>query len=100
MGGLGNRVPWDCFLPSLLPLSTRVSFFRSPSDPRAACRVLVAEGEVDGVKEVADEPLYLERVCGIDIGKAGMEACIRVLSRPRPPEDPRACAGTGGRGVL
>jgi transposase len=32
------------------------------------------------VEEVTDEPLYLERVCGIDIGKAGLEACIRVPS--------------------
>ena len=32
------------------------------------------------MEEVTDEPLYLERVCGIDIGKAGLEACIRVPS--------------------
>jgi transposase len=35
------------------------------------------------VEEVTDEPLYLERVCGIDIGKAGLEACIRVPSEAR-----------------
>lgn len=29
---------------------------------------------------VGDEPLYRARVCGIDIGKAGLEACIRVPS--------------------
>jgi len=40
--------------------------------------------EMDGMEEVTDEPLYLERVCGIDIGKAGMEACIRVPSEANP----------------
>jgi hypothetical protein len=35
--------------------------------------------------EVTDEPLYRDRVCGIDIGKAGMAATIRVPSvRSRP----------------
>jgi transposase len=32
------------------------------------------------VDEVTDEPLYRDRVCGIDIGKAGMVATIRVPS--------------------
>jgi transposase len=32
------------------------------------------------VEEVTDEPLYRDRVCGIDIGKAGMAATIRVPS--------------------
>jgi transposase len=32
------------------------------------------------VQEVSDEPLYRDRVCGIDIGKAGMAATIRVPS--------------------
>jgi transposase len=30
------------------------------------------------VREVMDEPLYRDRVCGIDIGKAGMAVTIRV----------------------
>lgn len=34
------------------------------------------------MEEVSDEPLYRARVCGVDIGKAGMEACIRVPARP------------------
>ena len=34
--------------------------------------------------EVADEPLYRDRVCGIDIGKAGMAATIRVPSEKDP----------------
>jgi transposase len=32
------------------------------------------------VDEVRDEPLYRDRVCGIDIGKAQMVATIRVPS--------------------
>ena len=34
--------------------------------------------------EVSDEPLYRDRVCGIDIGKAGMAATIRVPSEKNP----------------
>jgi transposase len=34
--------------------------------------------------EVTDEPLYRDRVCGIDIGKAGMAATIRVPSDANP----------------
>ena len=34
--------------------------------------------------EVTDEPLYRDRVCGIDIGKAGMAATIRVPSEKDP----------------
>jgi transposase len=36
------------------------------------------------VDEVTDEPLYRDRVCGIDIGKAGMVATIRVPSEANP----------------
>jgi transposase len=36
------------------------------------------------LEEVADEPLYRERACGIDIGKAGMAATIRVPSDKDP----------------
>src|SRR4249919_4098813 len=36
------------------------------------------------VEEVTDEPLYRDRVCGIDIGKAGMAATIRVPSDKNP----------------
>jgi transposase len=33
---------------------------------------------------VTDEPLYRDRVCGIDIGKAGMAAAIGVPSAEDP----------------
>jgi transposase len=36
------------------------------------------------VEEVTDEPLYRDRVCGIDIGKAGMVVTIRVPSDANP----------------
>jgi transposase len=36
------------------------------------------------VDEVTDEPLYRDRVCGIDIGKAQMAATIRVPSDKNP----------------
>jgi transposase len=36
------------------------------------------------VEEVSDEPLYRDRVCGIDIGKAQMAATIRVPSDKDP----------------
>jgi hypothetical protein len=37
------------------------------------------------VEEVTDEPLYRDRVCGIDIGKAQLLATIRV-----PPDEGRS----------
>jgi transposase len=36
------------------------------------------------VEEITDEPLYRDRVCGIDIGKAGLVATIRVPSDSNP----------------
>ena len=36
------------------------------------------------MEEVTDEPLYRDRVCGIDIGKAQMVATIRVPSDRDP----------------
>jgi transposase len=40
--------------------------------------------EEDTVEEVTDEPLYRDRVCGIDIGKAGLSVTIRVPSDKNP----------------
>jgi transposase len=54
------------------------------------------------VDEVTDEPLYRDRVCGIDIGKAQMVATIRVPSdrdRSRRASETRSFATTK-RGVL
>jgi transposase len=54
------------------------------------------------VEEVTDEPLYRDRVCGIDIGKAGLVATIRVPSdrdRARRMAGTRSF-GTTRRGVL
>src|SRR5215475_3008077 len=52
--------------------------------------------------EVTDEPLYRDRVCGIDIGKAGLVATIRVPSdrdRSRRAQETRSF-GTTKREVL
>jgi len=54
------------------------------------------------VEEVTDEPLYRDRVCGIDIGKAGLVATIRVPSdrdRARRMQETRSF-GTTKREVL
>jgi hypothetical protein len=48
------------------------------------------------VDEVTDEPLYRDRVCGIDIGKAGMVATIGVPSDASPG---RRMAGTRSFGA-
>ncbi len=42
------------------------------------------KAEEGRVEEVTDEPLYRDRVCGIDIGKAGLVATIRVPSDRDP----------------
>ena len=47
------------------------------------------------MEEVTDEPLYRDRVCGIDIGKAGMAATIRVPSDKDPAR--RAAENLPGR---
>ena len=54
------------------------------------------------MEEVTDEPLYRDRVCGIDIGKAAMAATIRVPSEKNPARrasETREFAATK-RGVL
>ncbi len=56
------------------------------------------------MEEVTDEPLYRDRVCGIDIGKAELYATIRVPSDKDPARrasETRRFAATkrGGRGL-
>jgi hypothetical protein len=36
------------------------------------------------VEEVEDERLHLERVAALDIGKAGLEACVRAPGKSNP----------------
>jgi transposase len=58
--------------------------------------------EEEAVDEVTDEPLYRDRVCGIDIGKAGLAVTIRVPSDKNPSrrmQETRA-SGTTKREVL
>ena len=53
------------------------------------------------MEEVTDEPLYRDRVCGIDIGKAELYATIRVPSDKDPRGGPRdAQFAANKRGVL
>ncbi len=54
------------------------------------------------MEEVTDEPLYRDRVCGIDIGKAGLVATIRVPSDKNPARRARETRsfGTTKREVL
>ena len=54
------------------------------------------------MEEVTDEPLYRDRVCGIDIGKAEMYATIRVPSESNPARRAQETRGfaTTRRGVL
>src|SRR5712672_3085277 len=75
-----------------------VRFLRSPpGSPRGttsqAGKCKEGRGE-RRVEEVTDEPLYRDRVCGIDIGKAQMVATIRVPS-DRDPARRAACFERG-----
>jgi transposase len=47
------------------------------------------------MEEVTDEPLYRDRVCGIDIGKAQLYATIRVPSDPNPRVERRPLSTAG-----
>jgi hypothetical protein len=75
---------WSSRGRSLLLRAVRVSFFRSPPVPRAAPQAGKSGKEEARMEEVTDEPLYRDRVCGIDIGKAGLVATIRVPSDRDP----------------
>jgi transposase len=54
------------------------------------------------MEEVTDEPLYRDRVCGIDIGKAELYATIRVPSDGNPARraSETRCFATTKRGVV
>jgi hypothetical protein len=59
-----------------LPLrAVRVRLFRSPPGSPGGTTSQVSKGRESrgegSVEEVTDEPLCRDRVCGIDIGKAG-----------------------------
>ncbi len=55
----------------------------APGSPGGTAGWRVRKGEAR-MEEVTDEPLYRDRVCGIDIGKAGLVATIRVPSDRDP----------------
>jgi hypothetical protein len=62
-------------------LRARGPFFpyrpRLPGRPRGSLVETKVSWEVE---EIDDEPLHVERVAALDIGKAGLDACIRVPS--------------------
>jgi transposase len=96
----GSRLPEG---PFIVASSTRVSFFRTPPAPRAAPVLQASKsGKGTRVEEVSDEPLYRDRVCGIDIGKAELYATIRVPSDNDPARRAAETRGfaTTKRGVL
>jgi hypothetical protein len=60
-----------------------------PYRAAAAFRLAASRGKTDGrgdrrVNSVTANTLYRDRVCGIDIGKAGLVATIRVPSDNDP----------------
>ena len=99
--------------PFIVASSTRASFCRTPRLPgryhREGLRLArwPAGRKPSGkrgqaMEEVTDEPLYRDRVCGIDIGKAQMYATIRVPSGKNPARRASETRGfaTTRRGVL
>src|SRR5215471_2978283 len=82
--GAGSRFPEGLFI---VASSTRVRYVRSPPVPRAVPVRRLAAQEEEGRRARGRgdyEPLYRDRVCGIDIGKAGLVATIRVPSEKDP----------------
>jgi hypothetical protein len=78
----GSRDPAAVLDDLLVPLDLLVS--RAVPLPRLAPPGAGGPGRGTQVEEVTDEPLYRDRVCGIDIGKAAMAATIRVPSDKNP----------------
>lgn len=78
--------------------STRVRLyfhpFAVPADDRS-CNWLHGEG-YRGWKEVDDRELLVERVAALDLGKAGLEACVRV---PHPTWPGRSMQELRGHGT-
>src|SRR5579859_51070 len=70
--------------PFSVATSTRVSFSARLRLPGRRHLTVSPRRRGDAMQEVTDEPLYRDRVCGIDIGKAQMAATIRVPSDDDP----------------
>ena len=69
--------------PFIVASSNAGQFLPIAPAPRAVppCNDQLTAGEAaKRVEEVADEPLYRDRMCGIDIGMASLAATIRVPS--------------------
>src|SRR6476661_9526347 len=70
----------------IVAVSTRVRLFSIPVRfPRATAFVVVSCVErVFAMGEVDDADLVVERVAALDLGKAGLEACVLVPNPQRP----------------
>lgn len=64
-------------------MSTRVRLFRSPVAPAGDHTVMEVVGEVV-VDEDEDQVLFVERIAALDLGKAGLEACVRLPHPAKP----------------
>jgi len=70
----------------IVAVSTRVRLFLRPRSVPASDRVIVIDcaGKVSRMDEVDEAELLVQRVAALDLGKAGLEACVRV-PHPRQP---------------
>jgi hypothetical protein len=70
-------------------LSIPVRFLRATAFVVVSC-----VGRVFAMDEFDDTDLVVERVAALDLGKAGLEACVRVPHPQRPGGGCRSCAAT------
>src|SRR3954464_10669838 len=70
----------------IVATSTRVRLLIYPCSVPAGDRVHVIRcaGRISRMEEVDDAELVVERITALDLGKAGLEACVRVPHTHRP----------------
>ena len=70
----------------IVATSTRVRLLIYPCSVPAGDRLVVIgfPGRILVMDEVDDADLVVERVAALDLGKAGLEACVRVPNPQRP----------------
>jgi hypothetical protein len=69
----------------IVAMSTRVRLFSVPVLVPAGDRLIVigSAGRILRMKEVDDVELVVDRIAALDLGKAALEACVRVGRRRR-----------------
>src|ERR1700734_1886587 len=66
-------------------LRARGPDFSSPQAPADGRALIISRlAQESDVQDVKEEPLFVERACGLDIAKAEVEATIRVPSVTHP----------------